>query len=55
MKKDQIVAYKDSSRFITNGCGLVVDKDTTDSNCVWIRWNCEPNTTKEYISELREI
>ncbi len=55
MKKGQIVAFKDSSRFITNGCGLVVGLDSDDPNCVWIRWVDDPKTTKERISELREI
>ncbi len=55
MKKDEIVAYKDSSRFITNGCGLVVEMDCDDPNYVWIRWTGESKTNKEHVSELIPI
>lgn len=55
MKKDRIVAFKDSSRFITCGCGLVIGQDSKDPNCVWIRWAGESETSKERIAELREV
>lgn len=55
MEKGEIVAYRDSCRFITNGCGLVVDLDCDDHNFVWIRWAGELKTNKERISELEVI
>lgn len=55
MEKDKVVAFKDSSRFITNGCGLVVGPDSKDPDCVWIRWAGEAEESRERISELKEV
>lgn len=55
MKEGEVVAYKDSCRFIKNGCGLVVDLDCDDHNFVWIRWAGELQTNKVHISDLKVV